>query len=73
MRLYKLEFINVNFYLTKFVAIDTDKEDVMILACPVISQDYLIKESCDFIGISPSRQFIILPNLVVIGTVAVEI
>ena len=45
----------------------------MILACPVILQDYLIKESCDFIGISPSRQFIILQNLVVIGTVVVEI
>ena len=28
--------------------------DIKILDCYVISQDYMIKESCDFMGRSPS-------------------
>ena len=31
-----------------------DSGDIMVLVCQVISQDYVIKPSCDFIGWSPS-------------------
>ena len=48
-------------------------EDIMILVCLVISQDQVIKGSCDFKGKSPSRQVNILPSLVVIGARAAEI
>ena len=47
--------------------------DIMVLACHMISQDHLIKASCDFISRSPSRQVIVLPSLVVISTVVEEI
>ena len=39
----------------------------------VILQDLMIKGSCDFNDRSPSKQIIILPSLVTIGTLAVEI
>ena len=29
--------------------------DVMVLACQVMSQDYVIRGSCDFMGSNPSR------------------
>ena len=45
-------------------------EDV-ILVCHVISQDHVIKGSCDFAGRSPTSY--ILPSLVALGTVVVEI
>ena len=40
---------------------------------PRISQDYVIKGSCDIIGKSPSREAIILPSLVPINTLVIEI
>ena len=40
---------------TGLVAIGTVSGDIMILVCHVTSQDHVIKESCDFIGRSPSR------------------
>ena len=40
----------------------------MVLVCHMISQDRVNKESCDFIGRSPSRKVIILPGLVSMGT-----
>ena len=33
----------------------SDSGDIAVLVCHVISQDHVIKESCDFIGRSPSR------------------
>ena len=50
-----------------------DSENIMILGYQVISQDHIIKGSCDFIGRNPSRYVMILPSLVAIGTVVVEI
>ena len=32
-----------------------DSEDIMVLLCQVISQYYVIKVSCHFMGRSPSR------------------
>ena len=47
--------------------------DIMLLVSHVISQDHRIKASCNFMGKSPSRKVIILPNLVAIGNVVGEI
>ena len=40
---------------------------------PGISQGHVIKGSCDIVGRSPSREAIILPNLVAIDTLVIEI
>ena len=32
-----------------------DSGDIIVLVCHEISQDYVIKGSCNFIGSSPSR------------------
>ena len=45
----------------------------MVLACHVISQDDLTKQSYDFMGRSPSKEVNILQNLVAIATLVVEI
>ena len=45
----------------------------MILVYYVISQEHMIKGSCDFIDRSPSRQVTILPSFAAIDTVVVEI
>ena len=45
----------------------------MILVCNMILQDHLIRGLCEYTGRSPSRLVIILPRLVVIGTVVVDI
>ena len=45
----------------------------MVLVCHVISQDHMTKEWGNIMGRSPLWQVTILPNLVVIGTVVVEI
>ena len=45
----------------------------MFLVYQVISQDHVIKWSCDFIGGSPSWQVTIMPSLVAIANVVVEI
>ena len=50
-----------------------DSGDIMILACHVISQNRVIKGSCDFMGSILSRWATILPSLVVIDTFVVEI
>ena len=47
--------------------------DIMVLACYLISQDYVIKKSYDFMGSSPSRCATILPSLEAIDTLLVEI
>ena len=47
--------------------------DIMVLVCHVISQDHMTKEWGNIMGRSPLWQVTILPNLVVIGTVVVEI
>ena len=47
--------------------------DIMVLACHVISQDDLTKQSYDFMGRSPSKEVNILQNLVAIATLVVEI
>ena len=47
----------------------------MALVCRIemISQDHVIKGSCDFIGETTSWQVTIMPSLVAKGTVVVEI
>ena len=40
----------------------------MVLACHVMSQDHVIRGSCDFIGSSALKRAAILPNLGVIAT-----
>lgn len=47
--------------------------DLMVLLCDLITQDYMSKASSNVIGRNPSRLFTILTNLLVIGTVVVEI
>ena len=37
-----------------------DSGDIMVLVCRVISHNHMIKESCDFMGRSPSRWDIIV-------------
>ena len=48
-------------------------EDIKILGCYMISQDYLIKGSCDFMDRSPLRWINILSSLVTICTVVVKL
>ena len=45
----------------------------MILACHVISPDHVIKQPCNFMGRSPSRQVTILQSLMAIATLVVEL
>ena len=45
----------------------------MVLVCHVISQDHMVKGSCDFMGGSPSWYFTTLPSWVAIGIVVMEI
>ena len=45
---------------------------IIILVCHVISKDYVIIGSCDFIGRSPSRYVTFLLSLVAKDTVAEE-
>ena len=47
--------------------------EVMVLACHVISQDHIIRRSCDFIASNLSRWATILPGLVVIATLVVKL
>ena len=52
----------------------SDNWDIVVLVCHVVSQDHVIKGSCDFIGRSPSRYHVTtLPSLMAIGTLIVEI
>ena len=43
----------------------------MVLVCLVISQNHVIKGSCDFIGSNPLRYVTVLPSLVTIDTLVV--
>ena len=45
----------------------------MAVVCHVILQENVIKVYCEFMGRRTSREFTILPNLVVIGIAVVEI
>ena len=45
----------------------------MVFVYQVILQDHVIKALNDFMFSSPSRNFITLPSLIAIGTVAVKI
>ena len=47
--------------------------DLIVLLCHLITQDHMSKASSNIMGRSPSRLFTILTNLLVIGTVVVEI
>ena len=58
--------------LPSLVTINTEIAD-MILVCHAIVLDHVMDGSCVFMGWSQSRQVIILPNFVAIGTVVVEI
>ena len=37
-------------------------EDIMVLVCHVILQDYMMKESCDSMGRSPSGEIAVSPS-----------
>ena len=43
----------------------------MVLVSHVISQDHVVKGSCDFMGRSPSKKVTFLPSFVVTGTLVV--
>ena len=45
----------------------------MVLACHVMSQDHVIRGSCDLMGSNLSRWATILPSLVVIATLVVKL
>ena len=45
----------------------------MVLVCHVISQDHMVKGSCDFMGGSPLWYVTTLPSWVAIGIVVMEI
>ena len=45
----------------------------MVLVCHIISQNNVIKQLCDVTGRSPSRQVIILHNLVAIATLVEDL
>ena len=45
----------------------------MVLVCHVISQDHMVKGSCDFMGGSPLWYVATLPSWVAIGIVVMEI
>ena len=47
--------------------------DIMVLACHVISQDDVTKQSYDFMGRSLSKQVNTLQNLVAIATLVLEL
>ena len=47
--------------------------NIMALACHVISQDYGIKHSYDFMAKNPSTKVTILPNFVATETMVIEI
>ena len=42
----------------------SDSEDIVVFVCYMISQDHVIKSSCDLIGRGPSSKVTILPSLV---------
>ena len=65
--------IKVDYHPVKFGGRShSDSGDIVVLFFQVISQDHVAKGSRDFIGKSPSREVIILPSLVAIGTLTVE-
>ena len=48
------------------------RRDIIFLVCLVISQDRVIKGSCDYMGGSLSRKVTVLPSFVAIGTAVKE-
>ena len=73
MCFYWPETIKVRYHPAKFGGYrHSDSADVMVLFYHVISQEHVIKASCDFTCKSPSRQVTIVPSLVTVGTVVVE-
>ena len=52
---------------------DRGRGDIIALFCHVISRDYVIKASFDFMGGRPSRQVTIVLSLIVIVIMVVEI
>ena len=70
----RVESIKVSHHPAKFDGHShSGSNDIIFLACQVTLQDQVIKGSCDFIGTSQSRQVIIWPSLVAIGTLVLEI
>ena len=60
-------------FILQSVAIAAVVVEILFLVCHVISEDHLIKGSCDFIGGSPSSYVATLSSLMPIGIVVVEI
>ena len=74
IRLYGLEPLKINNQPTKFGGHKRyGSGDMMILVCHVISQDHMIKRSCDCMGRSPLKQVTMLQSLVAIATLLVEL
>ena len=68
MQLYGQEPIKENYHLAKFDGhLRSGNGDIVFLICHMISQDYMIEGSCNFIskiGKSSLMQVTILPSLV---------
>ena len=73
-RLTVLEPFKISHHPTKFHGHrHCGSGDVMALSYHVMSQDHVIRESCDFMGSNSSRWAIILLSLVVIATLVVKL
>ena len=72
--LFNLESIKVSHHSTKFGGPrHCDNGDVLVLVYHGISQEYVIKWLCDFIGRSQSRQVTIVQSLVAIMALVTNI
>ena len=73
-RFYGLAPLKRSHHITKF---DGHRHcgsgDIVVLVCHIISQDYVIKWSCDFMDESPLKPVIILRSSVAIATLVVEL
>ena len=71
MRLYRQEPFKVSYHSAKFSGRRHCGSGVtVVLICHVISQDHVMKGSCDFIG---RKKVTILSSLVATGNLTVEI
>ena len=74
MWVYRQERIKVSCHPVKFSDCShSNSDDVLVLVCHVISQDHVIKGSCDFMERSSWSELTIPPSLLAIDALIVEI
>ena len=74
MWLYVEEPIMISYYPVNFGGHKhCCSRDIKFLTCHVTSHDHVIKDSCDFMGRSPSQYLTTQPSLVIIGIMVVQI